>query len=326
MTKHTIGRRMKLNRMTGGFGTAIFTFVFVLCVLVAQPAMNRGALAQAVVDTPAAGPAAGPALWKMADSDTTIYLFGTVHILQKSIAWRTDTFDAAWNASSTVYLEADTQAANGPEIQTLVRDLGVNPPGTMLSSYLSPESRILFAEIAGTIGLSPVALEPFRPWLASVVFGVQWLVAQGGDPSAGVDTILDMDARKSGKSLRFLETPEQQLRILADIPDAVSAKSFEAGLRDVRDNPTLFKDVVSRWLAGDIKGQEALLEIDNDEPREIFEAVFARRNEAWVKELTRVLTEGQGTFFVAVGMGHLIVDRSVNDLLADEGMTLERVQ
>ena len=29
----------------------------------------------------------GPALWKVADEDTTIYLFGTVHALPKDVEW-----------------------------------------------------------------------------------------------------------------------------------------------------------------------------------------------------------------------------------------------
>ena len=28
-----------------------------------------------------------PALWKVADEDTTIYLFGTIHVLPKNLVW-----------------------------------------------------------------------------------------------------------------------------------------------------------------------------------------------------------------------------------------------
>ena len=53
--------------------------------------------AAAVAFTPIAAkaPAARPALWKLADSDTTIYLFGTIHLLPKGTEWRTAKFDAA---------------------------------------------------------------------------------------------------------------------------------------------------------------------------------------------------------------------------------------
>ena len=36
---------------------------------------------------PVAPAVPGPALWKVADKDTTIYLFGTVHALPKDVPW-----------------------------------------------------------------------------------------------------------------------------------------------------------------------------------------------------------------------------------------------
>ena len=38
---------------------------------------------------------ASPAMWKVADADTTIYLFGTIHLLPKGTAWRSAAFDKA---------------------------------------------------------------------------------------------------------------------------------------------------------------------------------------------------------------------------------------
>ena len=48
-------------------------------------------------------PAAGrPALWKLADKDTTIYLFGTIHLLPKNYSWRTPAFEQAINGSQAL--------------------------------------------------------------------------------------------------------------------------------------------------------------------------------------------------------------------------------
>src|SRR6185369_1001930 len=46
---------------------------------------------------PAATPVreARPALWKLADADTTIYLFGTIHALPDGVEWRGRRIDAA---------------------------------------------------------------------------------------------------------------------------------------------------------------------------------------------------------------------------------------
>ncbi len=64
-------------------------------------------------DAPAVGASAlaaapkGPALWKMSDADTTIYVFGTVHVLPPDLVWRTPTLDKALGEAAAIYFETD---------------------------------------------------------------------------------------------------------------------------------------------------------------------------------------------------------------------------
>lgn len=58
-----------------------------LALFGAHPVAAEGGT-DAAATTPAGS---GPALWKVADEDTTIYLFGTVHVLPKDVVWYTPT-------------------------------------------------------------------------------------------------------------------------------------------------------------------------------------------------------------------------------------------
>ena len=49
--------------------------------------------------------AARPAMWKVADSDTTIYLFGTIHLLPQGPGWRTPAMEAALAGAHELVLE-----------------------------------------------------------------------------------------------------------------------------------------------------------------------------------------------------------------------------
>ena len=66
-------------------------------------------LAQAGVAGTPARPSAScdphPALWKIADADTTIYLFGTTHALPKGFRWQSAPVRAAMMASDELVLE-----------------------------------------------------------------------------------------------------------------------------------------------------------------------------------------------------------------------------
>ena len=53
-----------------------------------------GCAAQPAAETAAAN-APRPAMWKVADEDTTLYLFGTFHLLPENHHWRTPAFEAA---------------------------------------------------------------------------------------------------------------------------------------------------------------------------------------------------------------------------------------
>ncbi len=59
---------------------------------------------------PAAPKVSGPALWKVADEDTTIYLFGTVHALPKDVPWMRGAIGPALAASDTLVTEVDLGA------------------------------------------------------------------------------------------------------------------------------------------------------------------------------------------------------------------------
>src|SRR6478752_3670925 len=53
---------------------------------------------------------AKPAMWKLSDPDTTIYLFVTVHILPEKVEWRTEKFDQAVTNAKELVLEINDQA------------------------------------------------------------------------------------------------------------------------------------------------------------------------------------------------------------------------
>ena len=101
------------------------------------------ALAQQHLPTPqpvavvAAPEIAHPALWKVADGDTTIYLFGTIHLLPKNIDWLDGPIAAALDSSAELVTELP-ETAEGEASATVLR-YGVLPPGRSLRGLLTPK-------------------------------------------------------------------------------------------------------------------------------------------------------------------------------------------
>jgi uncharacterized protein YbaP (TraB family) len=302
---------MTLKARATGLASALFLAVTVTAC--SQP------------DEKAKEPSEGVAVWQVKDEDTTVYLFGTVHILQKSLEWQNATFQKVWDEADTLYLEADVSPQAQESVQALIPQLGLNPAGVTLDSFLSEKGQADLREIAASVNLPVANLQPLRPWLASVLISVQMIIAQGGDPEAGVETILTGLAKEKGTPMRFFETVEQQFRLLASPSDEDSAKALETGLVQIKANPNMFNEIVNSWKTGDIDKMTALIIEGTQDAPETYEALFTTRNKAWAETINQLMADESGTFLVAVGAGHLIGPDSLQVQLETHGHTAERM-
>ncbi|MFA4894324.1 TraB/GumN family protein [Brevundimonas sp.] len=293
-----------------------------------QPAQ---AFAQAVEAAPAPAVAAravpqadgaGPALWVVRDADSTLYLFGTVHVLRPTTAWGSARVDAAFASADDIWFEIsnpDDQAALLP----LIQQHGVSPDRP-LSSLLTAEEMVALGAAAAGAGMTAAQLDIFRPWLAGLTLSVAPLVKAGYDPQSGVELILKARADAAGKPVHGFETIDRQIGILAGMSEA-DQLSFLRSTLEAYDDATVELDrMVDAWAAGDVA---TLKEVAVDEMRSeapaVYEALLVQRNTDWAGQIQTLLA-GSGTAFIAVGAAHLAGDDSVQEILADRGVAVTR--
>src|SRR5437763_1368623 len=72
--------------------------------------------------------AARPALWAVSDADTTIYLFGTIHLLPDKYQWRTAKFDQAIQGSQQLVVETIVDNKNPQQLMAALASLAFNTP------------------------------------------------------------------------------------------------------------------------------------------------------------------------------------------------------
>lgn len=273
----------------------------------------------------AAGPAlAEPALWAIKDKDSTIYLFGTIHVLRPDTAWRSAKIDQAFKSSADLTLEI--VGADDPAVmQPLVLKYGLDP-AKPLSSKIGPEAFKHASELAQGGGVPPKALEAMRPWLAAVSLSMAPVIKAGYDPRSGVEQVLAKAAADDGKAKKAFETPEQQIRFFADLPPKTEADFLRATLDDVDEGVGKIDKMVAAWAAGDVAEleKEFVTEMKGDYP-ELYELLLVKRNQDWANQLKTKLA-GSGVSFVAVGSGHLVGPDSVQAQLAKLGIKAERIE
>lgn len=286
------------------------------------------ACGQEAPETPAVrqGPPAAPALWRVADADTTIYLFGTIHLLPPGMEWRSAAIDKAFAEAGVVMFEADVEGDPAGQ-QALVDRLGRLQPPHKLSDFLDHEQAAQVIAAAGSVGVSPGTLASLRPWMAAVVLADAAIRGLGFSGEAGADTFLRRRAEEAGKEVRFLETVEAQLGALAGLSDETQVAYLMFTVADLDAAKESLTAGVEAWTTGDKAALERVL-IDGDMARlpALREALLTRRNAAWASALNHILGAETGVFFVAVGAAHLVGEDSVQRRLEALGPITERVQ
>lgn len=271
---------------------------------------------------PAPAPAADPALWRIADEDSEIWLFGTVHVLPPDLRWRSERVNAAFAAADEFVTETDTSAAATEQFPALAARYGMLPAEETLSGRLAPSDQQRLAAVVRELRLDPARIERMRPWFAALQFSYAYATREGHSADAGVEAVFAAEARSQGKRLSFFETPEQQIRILADLSPADEAHFLAVTLRQITEEESLTA-TDGAWASGDVAALDRALAPQWAEAGPaVHEAVILRRNRAWADEIATRL-DGSGRVFIAVGAAHLVGDESVVDLLRARAIAVE---
>jgi len=288
-------------------------------LLAAHPALadNHAATAAA---TPMA--AKGPALWKVADSDTTIYLFGTVHVLPKEVEWYDATIADALTGSEMIVTEIPMDPASEAAMAQLAQTKGNLPQGTTLRSLLTPEQTVTYEAALAKLGAPPQAFDQYKPWLTGLTMALIPLMQQGYTPGSGVEKVL---LSKVGDMPQgALETPEFQLGIFDGMDQASQITFMMEAIEGMDETAPMLNRMVAEWVEGDADGLAAVMNESMTDPA-VAEALLYSRNANWAEWIDTQL-DTPGTVFIAVGAGHLAGEKSVQDYLAAKGITVDRVK
>lgn len=269
--------------------------------------------------------AAAPAMWKLADEDTTIYLLGTFHLLPADHEWRDARIDDAIAASSELVLETNIDPANPMAIAPIVQELGLTPGQTPILERVPEDKRDALTAAIKETGMPAQVFDMMDSWFAGfTLVGVQ-IQKLGLTAEAGVEHDLRTTFVEAGKPIGELETPREQLSYL----DTLSQGAQDAFLVEALEDPSEMKAMLDKmlvaWTTGDVDTIAETFNEDYENSDELMQAMLYRRNAKWVEKLDARLDE-PGTILVAVGAGHLAGEDSVIDMLEEKGLTVTRIQ
>jgi len=146
---------------------AILAAVLAAAFFVVFGARGARAAVQPASAPSASGHAQGaPAMWIVRDRDTTIYLFGTFHIIDARTSWFQGAVKEAFDRSDELVLEADLPSDPDVLEQRLgpiVERYAVDPQGRTISSRLTAGQQATLDAALASIGIAGAATTAWNP-------------------------------------------------------------------------------------------------------------------------------------------------------------------
>lgn len=276
-----------------------------------------------------------PAMWKLADEDTTITIFGTFHILPEGFRWRTPLFDRVLAEVDEVVFESRSddddseEPASAEELRFMALMMQYRP-SQPLSERISERNRPKLARMLQLARIAPEQIEYAPPLLAMFAIADATAEAEGSLRDFGVETVIEAEFKASGRPISAIEDPIEVLENLLSLDEAKVVAMLDDGFNEwngcaLVDPGSSDWETEHGWAQGKLDDSSIKEMMEDPFFKAFYQVLLVDRNRAWAEWLAKRL-EQPGNLLLAVGAGHMEGPDSVILMLEERGLKVERVQ
>jgi hypothetical protein len=273
----------------------------------------------------AKAPVANPALWAVSDADTTVYLFGTIHLLPKNYSWRSAKLDQAVNGSQQLMVETIVDENNPKEMLAALAALAFSRNLPPIVQRVPPAKRPALEAAIKQSGIPRATFDQMETWAAAFMLLGNQFRAMGLKGGEGVEAVLRSSFASEGKPIGQLETNREQLSFFDALPEAAQRQLLEGAIDEPKNMTRDFQGMLAAWTRGDVEEIAKTFNRDLASSPELQDALIKRRNANWSRWIEQRMAS-PGSVLIAVGAGHLAGGDSVIALLKRDGYEVRRLQ
>lgn len=265
-----------------------------------------------------------PSFWIIEHKGKKSYLFGSIHLGDKSMYPLPEKIMSAFEQSDTLAVEIDMTKIDQIEIAQMVQTMAIdmeNPLPTVLSERTKKEYDAFCEKQKATCNM----IKPFEPWMAAMTLEVIMIGKAGYKENLGIDNFFLRSAKN--KEVVELESFKAQLTMLDQMPAELQDFMMLGALIKEQDD---IDEMFAAWKQGNI---ESILDKAEAEARELnipeeiieqFNDIFLyKRNQVMADGIANLINQGKSVFAV-VGAAHYVGDKSVIDYLEEKGFTVQK--
>jgi uncharacterized protein YbaP (TraB family) len=266
-------------------------------------------------------------LWQVTGDKGTVFLLGSLHAARADFYPLPRPIEQDFRTSSVLVEEIDLNRQDPARLRQLLLENGLYPPGDRLDDHISAATRQALQNYLKQTGQNPVVFSQMKPWLVSVLISGSVVASGGISGKYGIDEHFAQEAAAAHKPVAALESAQFQLDLLANLPARLQDAMLLSSLHDAQQDKREVATLLAAWRAGDAKPIEELIARDEREYpqlKPVYEELLPQRNRRMADKIAAYLATPK-SYFVVVGIGHLIGDRGIVALLRDRKYRVERI-
>lgn len=267
-------------------------------------------------------------LWKVEGTGRDVFLFGSIHVGKPEFYPLHDTIETAFREADHLVFEVDPQTAADPVILLEIQTRGMLPTDVTLTDVVSPAIVENLRRVMRGMGLPADNFMTLQPWFLTLMLTGLQMNSRGYVPQYGIESYL-LSQKPNNTDVLELETIMEQIAYLEEL----NAETFlDYTLQSFEDGGQEVEELISAWLCSDKDSLEEILFGDfSEDPTAMAdmamlrEKLFFERNIRMAAGVEDYLENGSGDYFIVVGAGHLLGERSVIDVLQNAGYQIRPV-
>jgi uncharacterized protein YbaP (TraB family) len=262
-------------------------------------------------------------LWKVTGKGGTVYLVGSVHLLPKDFYPLNPPLEAAYKDSDILVEEVDLAEMMAPEMQLSLLTRGQLSSSESLDKILAPATMEALKKRLDSLGAIAGPLMRLRPWLlALMVDSLEWQ-KKGFDPNFGLDKHFYDQAVEDKKSVKGLETVNDQISIFENMSPQQQDHLLAETLTDIDTEQANMAKMIDAWRVGDAPAVEKIVLADIQKESDLYQRLLVNRNKNWMPKIEELFAR-RGHALVVVGAAHLVGPDGLLAMLRAKGYTIEQ--
>lgn len=264
-------------------------------------------------------------VWELDTDNGSFYLAGSCHVLRKSDYPLPEEFGLAYDDADQVIFETDIEALMSQEVQLLLISKGMYTGGDTLEKKISKESYASLVKYCNDRSMSIELFQNFKPWMVTMTLLALELEKNGITAADGLDMYFHNKAKKDGKQTGGLEDIYKHVELVSSLEEEFGESIIESFIQEVEELQVVMEGLIKSWRAGDeVEIDKHLSETMCKEYPGLYKRLLTDRNRDWISHLETLMDSGKRTL-VIVGVGHLVGEKSVINLLKSRGYNIKKM-